>query len=81
MAEELLTLQQVFSELNTQVARAGGNNAFARLHGRNKGTVSNWTNCNREVSDACLEALGLERVEMLRRSKCCAQCRLRCGGS
>ncbi|MCP1197012.1 hypothetical protein NKW84_14245 [Acetobacter senegalensis] len=69
MAEELLTLQQVFSELNTQVARAGGNNAFARLHGRNKGTISNWSNCNREVSDACLEALGLERVEMFRRKK------------
>ncbi|MGV4877660.1 hypothetical protein [Acetobacter indonesiensis] len=69
MAEELLTLKQVFSELNIQVAHAGGNNAFARLHGRNKGTISNWTNCNREVSDACLEALGLERVEMFRRKK------------
>ena len=69
MADDLLTLEQVFSELNTQVARAGGNNAFARLHGRNKSTVSNWANCNREVSDACLDALGLERVEMFRRKK------------
>lgn len=79
MAEELLTLQQVFSELNTQVARAGGNNAFARLHGRNKGTISNWTNCNREVSDACLEALSLERVEMFRRKKSITRGRVRNG--
>lgn len=69
MAEELLTLKQAFSELNTQVAAAGGNNAFARLHSRNKATISNWTNCNREVSDSCLDALGLERVEMFRRKK------------
>ncbi|MFT9016435.1 MAG: hypothetical protein ABF990_11955 [Acetobacter sp.] len=67
MAEDLMTLEQVFSELNTQVAKAGGNNAFARLHGWNKSTVSNWANCNREVSDACLDALGLERVAMFRR--------------
>lgn len=79
MAEELLTLQQVFSELNTQVAQAGGNNAFARLHCRSKGTISNWTNCNREVSDACLEALGLERVEMFRRRKSMTPGRVRNG--
>ncbi|MBO1325293.1 hypothetical protein K2X14_07795 [Acetobacter sp. TBRC 12305] len=69
MADDLMTLEQVFSELNTQVAKAGGNNAFARRHGRNKSTISNWANCNREVSDACLDALGLERVEMFRRKQ------------
>lgn len=69
MHDTLLTASQLFSELNTKMAEAGGNDAFAALHGIGKTHLSNMANCRRKINDDLLSALGLERVEMFRRKQ------------
>ncbi|MCP1256879.1 hypothetical protein, partial [Acetobacter cerevisiae] len=64
--QEFISLLDVYSILNTKMAEAGGNNAFARQHGLNKTYVSNMANDRRKLSDDLLDALGLERVEAFR---------------
>lgn len=65
----LLTPADLFSELNTKMAEAGGNDAFAALHGINKSSLSNMANCRRKISKKLLDALGLEMVVMFRRKQ------------
>ena len=69
LRDTLLTASQLFSELNTKMAEAGGNDAFAALHGINKSSLSNMANCRRKISKKLLDALGLEMVVMFRRKQ------------
>lgn len=67
--DTLLTASDLFSELNTKMAEAGGNDAFAALHGIGKTHLSNMANCRRKINKKLLDALGLEMVVMFRRKQ------------
>ncbi|KAA8385145.1 hypothetical protein FKW31_10055 [Acetobacter sp. DmW_136] len=60
----ILPMLEVYSKLNTAIRRAGGNSAFARLHGLNDKHLSNMMNDRRRLSKALLRVVGIRRAKL-----------------
>lgn len=58
----IVSVKAMFAKLNTAMRDAGGNRAFAFLHGLNETTVSCIANTHRSPSKPLLAALGLQKV-------------------
>jgi DNA-binding transcriptional regulator YdaS (Cro superfamily) len=62
-----MTEKEVIERLRIACQNAGGQKAFAKLHGFSAAFVSDVVNGKRHPSDRVLEAIGLERVVTYRK--------------